>query len=108
MGTIASRRLINYPGDIYVESLTVTLIDREILFDTALMGSPENDRVNFNIDWNLNGAGMLDFNKRGHGIWRNNNALNMDTNVKTINNNKLFNKIINSSISLSRKSIKLK
>ena len=50
MGTIASRRLINYPGNIYVESLTVTLIDREILFDTALMGSPENDRVNFNID----------------------------------------------------------
>lgn len=27
---------------------------------------------------------MLDFNKRGHGIWRNNNVLNMDTTLKQL------------------------
>lgn len=27
---------------------------------------------------------MLDFNKRGHGIWRNNNALNMDSTLKQL------------------------
>lgn len=82
MGTIAT---IDKLSRGYICGVTYGYVDRPGNFVWhSLMGSPENDRVNFNIDWIFNGAGMLDFNKRGHGIWRNNNVLNMDTTLKQL------------------------